>query len=85
MGEITKEALLRMRDLITEMEPNLDFNDNTILCCNRLSNIMISLAFNDYTVVVAGDILNLNSDEEYEKRMKELKLKGIKSGLFNDE
>lgn len=30
MGKVTKEALLKMRDLIIEMEPHLDFNDNIV-------------------------------------------------------
>ena len=66
MGKVTKEALLKMRDLITDMEPNLDFNDNTILCCDRLGNIMTSLVFND-SCVVAGEILNYEEDKEYNK------------------
>ena len=66
MGKVTKEALLKMRDLITDMEPNLDFNENTILCCDRLGKIMTSLVF-DITNVVAGEILNYEEDEEYNK------------------
>ena len=67
MGKVTKEALLKMRDLITAMEPNLDFNENTVLCCNRLGNIMVSIAFDDTPMVVAGEILHYREDEEYNK------------------
>ncbi len=66
MGKVTKDALLKMRDLITDMEPNLDFNENTVLCCDRLGNIMTSLVFND-SCVVAGEILHYGEDEEYNK------------------
>lgn len=75
MGKITKDILLKMRDIITEMEPNLDFNDNTILCCDRLGDLMTSIVFNDTIVVVAGEIIHCNNDEEYEKRLKEKKRK----------
>lgn len=67
MGKVTKEALLKMRDLITEMEPNLDFNENTVLCCDRLADIMVSIAFDDTPVVVAGEILHYKEDKEYNK------------------
>jgi len=73
MGKITKDALLKMRDLITEMEPHLDFNDNTILCCDRLGKIMEALVFNDHTSVIAGEIYHCDKDEEYEKRLKEIR------------
>ena len=70
MGKVTEEVLLKMRDLIIEMEPHLDFNDNTILCCNRLSKIMESIVFNDTMVVVAGEILHYNEDKEYDERLR---------------
>lgn len=69
MGKVTKEALLKMRDLITDMEPNLDFNENTVLCCDRLGNIMASIVFND-RYVVAGEILCYKEDKEYNKTIK---------------
>lgn len=69
MGKVTKEALLKMRDLITEMEPNLDFNENTVLCCDRLGNIMTSLVFDD-SCIVAGEILHYEEDKEYNKTIK---------------
>ena len=69
MGKVTKEALLKMRDLITEMEPNLDFNENTVLCCDRLGNIMTSMVFSD-RCVVAGEILCYEEDKEYNKTIK---------------
>lgn len=70
MGKITKEALLKMRDLITDMEPNLDFNENTVLCCDRLGGIMTSVAFDDAPTVVAGEILHYKEDKEYNKIIK---------------
>ncbi len=73
MGKVTKEALLKMRDLITEMEPNLDFNENTVLCCDRLADIMVSIAFDDTPMVVAGEILHYREDEEYKKVNNESK------------
>ena len=75
MGKVTKEALLKMRDLITDMEPNLDFNENTVLCCDRLGNIMASIVFNDTPVVVAGEILHYNEDKEYNESMNKRKKK----------
>ncbi len=66
MGKVTKEALLKMRDLISDMEPNLDFNDNTVLCCDRLGKIMTSLVFDD-SCIVAGEILHYEEDKEYNK------------------
>jgi hypothetical protein len=78
MGKVTKEALLKMRDLITDMEPNLDFNENTVLCCDRLGNIMTSIVFDDDRCVVAGEILHYEEDEEYNKIMKIREMRMLK-------
>lgn len=75
MGKVTKDALLKMRDLITEMEPNLDFNENTVLCCDRLGNIMTSIVFDDTPTVVAGEILHYKEDKEYSKTIKMREMK----------
>jgi hypothetical protein len=77
MGKVTKDALLKMRDLITDMEPNLDFNENTVLCCDRLGNIMTSIVFDD-TKVVAGEILHYEEDKEYNETMKIRRLRTLK-------
>lgn len=70
MGKVTKDVLLKMRDLITDMEPNLDFNDNTVLCCDRLSKIMVTIVFDDTPEVVAGEILHYKEDKEYNEAIK---------------
>lgn len=75
MRKVAKEVLLSMRDLITEMEPNLDFDDNTILCCNRLGKMMTSVVFNDMPEVVAGQILHYQEDKAQNVKMTEMKNK----------
>ncbi len=61
MVEMTSENhLFLIRDIITEMQPNLHFKENTTLCYNRIGKIMEMFIFNDERVVVSGLILCFN-------------------------
>lgn len=44
---IEKKHLLELRDLISEMEPNLDYPENVELCIERMSDLWVKLVFGD--------------------------------------
>lgn len=49
MGGLTmmlqKEDLINIREIITDMEPHLEFEDNILLCSKRIVNYLEVLIF----------------------------------------
>ena len=70
MGEVNKNIFIKIRDLITEMEPNLQYNENTILCCHRINKLMESVIFDNSISIVNGEIIHFKKDTEYCNKFK---------------
>ncbi len=45
--KLQKKHLLEIRDIINEMEENLDYYENAVLCTKRISDILERVIFDE--------------------------------------
>jgi len=68
MSEDSK-SLIKIRDIINEMESGFIFKENVNLCFDRIAKIMSTLLFSDEKNVVCGEIIKHKYTENELKAM----------------